>query len=74
MVLAAWELGIGSAPATVFDLELASRLLALPPDRRCYFLLSFGDPADPSDLTRPNRAGGRLPLEALVHEERWSQR
>lgn len=74
MVLAAWELGIGSAPATVFDLELASRLLALPPDRRCYFLLSFGYPADPSDLARPNRAGGRLPLEALVHEERWSQR
>ena len=35
MVLAAWELGIGSAPATVFEQELAGRLLGLPADRRC---------------------------------------
>ena len=30
MVLAAWELGIGSVPATVYDHALASRLLGLP--------------------------------------------
>lgn len=72
MVLAAWELGIGSAPATVYDHDLAHRLLGLPPDRRCDFLLSFGHPADPSELTAPNRAGGRLPLEKVTHEEQWS--
>jgi nitroreductase len=71
MVLAAWELGIGSAPATVFEQELASRLLGLPVDRRCNYLLSFGYPADPSQLTAPKKRGGRKPLEALVHEERW---
>ena len=71
MVLAAWELGIGSAPATVYDHELASRLLGLPADRRCDFLLSFGHPADPTKLTAPNRAGGRLPLSEVVREERW---
>jgi nitroreductase len=71
MVLAAWDLGIGSVPATVYDLELASRLLGLPGDQRCDFLLSFGYPADLSVLTAPNRAGGRVPLEAVVHEERW---
>ena len=71
MVLAAWELGIGSVPATVYDHELASRLLGLPGDRRCDFLLSFGHPADPQTLTAPNRAGGRLPLSDVVHEERW---
>ena len=71
MVLAAWELGIGSAPATVYDLDVASRLLGLPSDQRCDFLLSLGYPADPSVLTAPNRAGGRLPLEAVIHEERW---
>jgi len=71
MVLAAWDLGIGSVPATVYDHGLARRLLGLPADRRCDFLLSFGHPADPSTLTAPNRAGGRLPLESLVHEERW---
>jgi nitroreductase len=71
MVLAAWELGIGSAPATVFDQELVSGLLGLPADRRCNYLLSFGYPADPSQLTAPKRLGGRKPLEALVHQERW---
>jgi nitroreductase len=71
MVLAAWELGIGSVPATVYDLDLAGRLLGLPDDRRCDFLLSFGYPADESKLTEPNRAGGRVTLEEIVHEERW---
>ena len=71
MVLAAWELGIGSVPATVYDHDLAHRLLALPEDRRCDYLLSFGHPADPSVLTAPNRAGGRLPLDEVVHHDRW---
>ncbi len=71
MVLAAWELGLGSVPATVYDHALAHRLLGLPEDRRCDFLLSFGHPADPEKLTAPNRAGGRLPLSEVVHEERW---
>jgi nitroreductase len=71
MVLAAWELDIGSVPATVYDHELTSRLLGLPDDRRCDFLLSFGHPADPAKLTAPNRAGGRVSLSDLVHEERW---
>jgi nitroreductase len=71
MVLAAWELGIGSVPATVYDHGLAARLLGLPPERRCDFLLSFGYPEDPSKLTAPNRAGGRRGLGELVHEERW---
>ena len=71
MVLAAWELGIGSVPATVYDLALASRLLGLPADQRCDFLLSFGHPADPTVLTAPNRAGGRRSMEEIVHDERW---
>ena len=71
MILAAWELGIGSVPATVYDHALAHRLLGLPEDRRCDFLLSFGHPADPAKLTAPNRAGGRVSLADLVHEERW---
>jgi nitroreductase len=71
MVLAAWELGIGSVPATVYDHDLAHRLLGLPVDQRCDFLLSFGYPADVSVLSAPNRAGGRQPLDSLVHPERW---
>ena len=71
MVLAAWELGIGSVPATVYEHDRAHELLELPEDRRCDFLLSFGHPADPSVLTAPNRAGGRLALQEVVRRERW---
>ena len=71
MMLAAWELGVGSVPATVYDHDLARRLLGYPEDHHCEFLLSFGYPADPSDLTRPPKAGGRADLDELVHEERW---
>ncbi|HEY7935913.1 MAG TPA: nitroreductase family protein [Candidatus Limnocylindrales bacterium] len=71
MMLVAWELGVGSVPATVYDQDLARRLLGYPADRYCEYLLSFGYPADPGDLVAPPRAGGRTPLEDLVHEERW---
>jgi len=71
MVLAGWEVGVGSVPATVYDLDLAARLLGLPDDRRCDFLLSFGYPDDPAKLSAPNRAGGRVALEEIVREERW---
>ena len=71
MVLAAWELGIGSCPATVYDQALARRLLAYPEDRWCEYLLSFGYPAHDDDLVRPPKAGGRKPLSAVVHEGRW---
>jgi len=71
MMLAAWSLGIGSCPATVYDQPLVRRLLGLPADRWCEYLLSFGYPADPSVLSRPNRSGGRRTLDQTVREERW---
>lgn len=71
MMLAAWELGIGSVPATVYDQPLARELLGFPADRHCEFLISFGYPADPAALTRPPRQGRRKPLADIVHEERW---
>jgi nitroreductase len=71
MILQAWELGIGSVPATVYRHDLARQLLGYPEDHHCEFLLSFGYPADPEDLTRPLRSGGRKPLQDVVHEEHW---
>ena len=71
MMLVAWELGIGSVPATVYDQDAARRLLGLPAEQHCEYLLSFGYPADPTDLTRPPASGGRRDLAEVVREERW---
>jgi nitroreductase len=71
MMLAAWELGIGSVPATVYEQSLARELLGYPADRHCEFIISFGYPADPAALTAPLRPGKRKALDEIVHEERW---
>jgi nitroreductase len=71
MMLVAWELGIGSVPATVYQPELAQRILGYPADRHCEFVLSFGYPADPARMTAPLKPGGRRPLAEMIHPERW---
>jgi nitroreductase len=71
MMLVAWELGIGSVPATVYEKDLARQLLGYPETHTCEYILSFGYPADPSKLTAPNKSGGRHALADIVHEETW---
>lgn len=73
MMLVAWEMGIGSCPATVYESDRAGQILALPPGMHCEYILSFGYPADPALLEAPNRPGGRKPEEQLVHAEQWGQ-
>jgi nitroreductase len=46
VMLAAADLGIGSAHAGVGDQELARRLLGFPEDRFCVLLIALGVPAD----------------------------
>jgi len=45
MMLAAWALGVGSCPATVYEPTLARQLLGYPEEMGCEYLLSFGYPA-----------------------------
>jgi nitroreductase len=71
MMLVAWELGVGSVPATVYQHDLARQILAYPADRWCEYILSFGYPADAAEMSAPLRPGGRRPLAEMVHEERW---
>ena len=71
MMLVAWDLGVGSCPATVYEPDAARRILGFPADMHCEYVLSFGYPADAAALTAPNKAGGRRPLDELVHHERW---
>jgi nitroreductase len=69
IMLAAADLGIGSCHAAVEDQELARRLLGLPEDRRCEWLIALGYPADRAlaPIERPDRR----PLEEVVRRERW---
>ena len=71
MMLAAWELGIGSVPATVYEHDLARRLLGYPETHHCEYILSFGYPAEAAALSAPNKSGGRKPLDEMIHDERW---
>jgi nitroreductase len=69
IMIAAADLGIGSGHSAVGDQELARRLLGLPADRYCAFLIALGHPADRplAPLTKINRR----PFEEVVHRERW---
>lgn len=69
MMLAAADLGIGSAHAGVADQELTRRLLGVPEDRFCPLLITLGVPADRplAPMQRPSRR----PLDDVVHRGRW---
>jgi len=46
-------------------------ILGFPEEWHVRIILSFGYPANPSMLTRPNRRGGRRRIEDIVHRETW---
>lgn len=71
MQLAAWEMGIGSCPASIYQPEKAREILGFPPEWHLCLALSFGYPLHPEALTASPRSGGRLALDDLVHFERW---
>ena len=69
IMLAAADLGIGSGHASVGDQALARRVLGLPEDRECAWLVALGYPAERplSPIVRPDRR----PIEDVVHREEW---
>jgi nitroreductase len=69
IMLAAADLGIGSGHSAVRDQALARRLLGLPDDRVCAWLVALGYPADRPlrPITRPDRRR----FEQVVHFGRW---
>jgi nitroreductase len=71
MQLAAWELGIGSCLASIYDVAKARQLLGFPSDLDLHIALSFGYPADLAVLTNPPKPGGRKPIADIVHWDRW---
>lgn len=71
MQLAAWELGIGSVPASIYEHEKAREILGFPPEWHLRIALSFGYPLEEQKLSAAPKKGGRRSLEEVVHWERW---
>lgn len=71
MQLAAWELGIGSCLASLYETGEVSRILAIPPEWHAHIAISFGyfDPQKqpPSGVLHP----GRKNFDEIVHWETW---
>lgn len=71
MQLAAWELGVGSCPASIYEFEKARGILGFSKEWHLRITLSFGYPLEEQTMTATPRKGGRKPIEALIHWDRW---
>jgi len=71
MQLAAWELGVGSVPASIYEPEKARKILGFPPEWNLRIALSFGYPVDEAKLSAAPKKGGRRSLDEVVHWDRW---
>ena len=71
MQLAAWELGVGSVPASLYEHEKAREILGFPSEWHVRIALSFGYPLEEEKLSAAPKKGGRRSLEEVVHWERW---
>lgn len=71
MQLAAWEMGIGSCLATIYEMDQARRLLDFPLNLTLYIAISFGYPLDEAVLTAAPKKGGRRTVDETVHWNKW---
>ncbi|MFT7475322.1 MAG: nitroreductase [Verrucomicrobiales bacterium] len=69
MMLAATDLGIGTAHAAVGEQDIARQILGLPDDHYAAYLLALGHPADRplAVIKKPNRRS----FDDVVHRDRW---
>jgi nitroreductase len=69
MMLAATDLGIGSAHSAVGDQEACRRILGIPADHVCAYMIALGYPADRP--LRPMVKLDRRPFDEVVHRDKW---
>jgi nitroreductase len=69
MMLAAADLGIGSAHAAVTDQQQAQRVLGFPDGHFCVYLMALGVPGDRP--LRPIQHPDRRPFDEVVHWGSW---
>lgn len=71
MQLAAWELGVGSVPASLYEFDKTREILKFPAEWHLRIALSFGYAADEEKMSAPPKKGGRILLSEIVHLDRW---
>jgi nitroreductase len=71
MQLAAWELRVGSCPASLYEFDKARAILGFPAEWHLRIALSFGYALDEEKLSAPPKMGGRMTLDEVVHFEKW---
>jgi nitroreductase len=69
MMLAATDLGIGTGHSAIGDQDACRRILGLPDDHFCAYLMALGYPADRP--VAPIRRIDRRPFDDVVHRGRW---
>jgi nitroreductase len=71
MQLAAWEVGVGSCPASIYEAEKAREILGFPSELHLRIVLSFGYPTNEEKLTSAPKKGGRRTLDEVSHWDQW---
>jgi nitroreductase len=71
MQLLAWELGVGSCLASIYEAEKAREILGFPSEWHLRIALSFGYPLDEEKLSAPPKKGRRRALDEIVHWDKW---
>jgi nitroreductase len=66
--IAAWEQGVGSCIAAIYQQDEAKKLLGIPQEKNFYCMISFGYEAEEH---KPAQMGGRRPIEEVVRWEKW---
>jgi nitroreductase len=71
MQLAAWELGVGSVPASLYEFDKTREILKFPAEWHLRIALSFGYALEEEKISAPPKKGGRIPLDEIVHWDKW---
>lgn len=68
---AAWDLGIGSCIASMWEPEKAKTILGVPQDLHFDVVISFGYPLPSRVQSHAPKPNGRKPFDEVVFWERW---
>jgi nitroreductase len=73
MQLTAWELGVGSCLATIYQPDRARELLGFPNDLHIRIAISFGYPSAELNNPRPPHKHGRRKSAEVIHFDKWQE-